>query len=47
VNATGCVLYARNDDNQFSGATRHAAGGASDDFVLWPALRAASRMQGK
>jgi hypothetical protein len=47
VDVSGCILYARNDDNQFSGATRHAAGGRADDFVLWPALRAISRGQGK
>ena len=47
VDVTGCLLYARNDDNQFSGATRHAEGGRADDFVLWPALRAISRGQGK
>ena len=44
---TGCVLFARNDDNEPNGAARHAAGGKSDDFVLWPAIRAISRGQAK
>jgi len=44
---TGCVLFARNDDNEPNGAARHAAGGKSDDFVLWPSIRAISRGQAK
>lgn len=43
VEVTGCVLYAKNGDNEPNGASRHAAGGKSDDFVMWPALRAISR----
>lgn len=45
VSVGGCILYARNGDNEFNGASRHAAGGKSDDFVLWPSLRAISRGQ--
>lgn len=47
VVVTGCVLYARNDDHEANGASRHSAGGTNDDFVLWPALRAISRGQAK
>lgn len=47
LEVSGCILYARNDDNAFTGATRHAPGGKADDFVIWPALRAISRGQGK
>ena len=43
VEATGCVLYARNGDGESNKAARHAPGGKSDDFVLWPALRAIAR----
>ena len=43
VEATGCLLYARNGDNVENGASRHAPGGNSDDFVVWPPLRAISR----
>ena len=42
----GCILFARNDDHEPSGYSKHAAGGATDDFVLWPALRALSREGG-
>ncbi|MSR42092.1 MAG: hypothetical protein EXS10_09380 [Phycisphaerales bacterium] len=42
----GCILFARNDDHEPSGYSKHAAGGAADDFVLWPALRALSRGEG-
>jgi len=47
VEVTGCVLYALNADNESNGASRHAAGGKADDFVLWPPLRAVARGQGK
>ncbi len=47
VSVTGCILYARNDDHEFNGASRHSAGGGSDDFVLWPPLRAVARGQGE
>ncbi len=47
VTVTGCILYARNDDHTGNGASRHASGGKTDDFVLWPALRAISRGQVK
>jgi hypothetical protein len=45
IEAKGCMLYARNGDHEFTGGARHAVGGKSDDFVLWPALRAISRGQ--
>ena len=47
VEVTGCLLYARNGDHESGGASRHAAGGKTDDFVLWPPLRAVGRGQGK
>jgi hypothetical protein len=47
VEASGCLLYARNDDNALGNASRHAAGGKEGDFVIWPALRAISRGQAK
>jgi hypothetical protein len=47
VEATGCLLYARSEDNSFDGAARHTAGGKLGDFVVWPPLRAVSRGQGK
>lgn len=47
VEVTGCVLYALNGDHESNGGARHAPGGKSDDFVLWPPLRAVSRGQGK
>ena len=47
VEATGCLLYARNDDNALNNASRHAVGGKEGDFVIWPALRALSRGQAK
>ena len=47
VEATGCVLYARNGDGESNKAARHAPGGKADDFVLWPALRAIARGQGE
>ena len=47
VEVAGAILYARNDDNAFNGAARHAAGGKDGDFVIWPALRAISRGQAK
>lgn len=47
VDVTGCIVYGRNGDGEFNDASRHAAGGKSDDFVVWPPLRAVSRGQGK
>jgi len=49
VEVTGCMLLARNDDNQAvgSGTVRHFVGGKEGDFVLWPSLRAISRGQAK
>ena len=47
VEVTGCVLFAVNADHEPNGASRHAAGGATDDFVIWPPLRAVARGQGK
>ena len=47
VEATGCLLYARNDDNAFGNASRHAVGGKDGDFVIWPSVRALSRGQAK
>ena len=47
VEVTGCIVYGRNGDGEFNDASRHAAGGKSDDFVVWPPLRAVSRGQGK
>ncbi len=47
VEVKGCILFARNDDHEPSGYSKHAAGGAADDFVLWPALRALSRGDGE
>ncbi|MFM7052026.1 MAG: hypothetical protein ACKOYN_07855 [Planctomycetota bacterium] len=46
VSMTGCVLYARNGDNEFNGAGKHFPGGATGDFIVWPPLRALSRGQG-
>ncbi len=46
VEVKSCILFARNDDHEPSGYSKHAAGGAADDFVLWPALRALSRGAG-
>ena len=46
IEVTGCVLYARSDNNEFDGAGRHAEGGKFGDFVVWPPLRAISRGQG-
>ena len=43
VEISGCLLYGRNNDGEFNGAIRHAAGGPNDDFVIWPPLRAVSR----
>jgi hypothetical protein len=45
IEVRGCVLFARNGDGESNKAVRHAVGGRSDDFVLWPALRAISRGQ--
>jgi hypothetical protein len=47
VEISGCLLYGRNNDGEFNGALRHAAGGDIDDFVIWPPLRAVSRGQGE
>jgi len=47
VDVPGCLLYARNGDNEGNKAARHIAGGMIDDFVLWPPLRALSRGQGE
>lgn len=46
VTMTGCLLYARNGDNEFNGASKHIAGGMTGDFIVWPPLRALSRGQG-
>lgn len=47
VEVPGCLLYARNGDNEGNKAARHIAGGMIDDFVMWPPLRALSRGQGQ
>lgn len=47
VMVPGCILYARNGDGEFNAAARHAVGGKTDDFVVWPPLRALSRGQAK
>jgi hypothetical protein len=45
VEASGCLLYAVNDDNVSNNAARHAEGGNLGDFVLWPPIRSLMREQ--
>lgn len=45
IEVKNCVLYARNGDGESNSAARHAVGGKSDDFVVFPPLRAISRGQ--
>jgi len=47
LEVTGCLLYARNDNNTFDEPLRHLPGGKSGDFFVWPPLRAVSRGQGE
>jgi hypothetical protein len=46
LEVSGCLLYARNDNNGFDEPARHLPGGKLGDFFVWPPLRAVSRGQG-
>ena len=47
LEVSGCLLFARNDNNSFDEPARHLPGGKIGDFFVWPPLRAVSRGQGE